>query len=196
MKNMRVLVGCEESGKVLDAFAKLGHDAWSNDLVPCRGVDQSRHLLMDVKEAIRDAKWDIIILHPPCTALSLSGNRWYGRGLRYHPERLRAIKWTSDLWSLAKKNALIGCALENPTSVVWQHIGKPQYIQPWQFGHGEQKKTGILTHGLPALTPTKIVKGREQRIWRMALGINRKRDRSETFQGIADAMADQWGNLK
>lgn len=113
----------------------------------------------------------------------------------YHRERLRAVEWTTDLWFHAKERAVIGCALENPTSVIWQHIGRPQYIHPYQFGHGEQKKTGILTYGLTELEPTKIVKGREQRVWKMAPGENRKRDRSETYQGIADAMAEQWGKL-
>jgi len=140
-------------------------------------------------------KWDIIILHPDCTAMTVSGNRWYGRGTAGYEKRLRQIAWTRDLWNLAKKHARVGCALENPVSMVWAAIGKPQYIQPWMFGHGETKKTGILTDRLPALVPTKIVAGREQRVWKMAPGPNRKRDRSETYQGIADAMAIQWGYL-
>lgn len=108
-------------------------------------------------------------------------------------KRTQAIAWTKDLWALAKKHAKKGCALENPTSVIWKHIGQPQYIQPNQFGHGEQKKTGILVYKLPELTPTKEVAGREQRVWKMAPSPTRKRDRSETYQGIADAMAEQWG---
>lgn len=189
---MRVLIGCEESGKVRDAFLKRGHDAWSNDIIPSRGGGQ--HLQMCVTEAItKHGPWDIIILHPECTALSLSGNRWYGNGMPHNTARKAAIQWTKDLWILAKKHAKAGCALENPTSVIWKHIGQPQYIQPNQFGHGEQKKTGILVDRLPALKPTNVVEGREQRIWKMAPGPNRKRDRSETYQGIADAMAEQWG---
>lgn len=192
---MKILIGCEESGVVRNAFRELGHDAWSNDLKPPRDLSL-KHLHMDVKKAIELRSWDIIILHPDCTALSLSGNRWYGAGMKRHQERLDAIEWTKHLWKLAKSRAVIGCALENPTSVIWQHIGKPQYIQPNQFGHGEQKKTGILTDRLPPLRPTNIVEGREQRVWRMSPGPNRKRDRSETYSGIAAAMAAQWGCLK
>lgn len=191
---MRVLVGCEESGKVRSAFAKRGHDAWSNDLLPAR--DGGPHLQMDVIEAIvKHGPWDIIILHPDCTTLSLSGNRWYGRRTKGHPLRIKAIAWTVGLWAMARKHARVGCALENPTSVIWQHIGKPQYIQPYDFGHGETKKTGILVHNLPPLKATRKVKGRVQRVWRMAPGVNRKRDRSETYFGIAAAMAAQWGSL-
>lgn len=189
---MRVLIGCEESGKVRDAFIKRGHDAWSCDIIPARDGSE-KHMQMDIMKAMYIGLWDIIILHPPCTALSLSGNRWYGKNMPRNAERISAIEWTETLWFHAKERALVGCALENPTSVIWQHIGKPQYIQPNQFGHGEQKKTGILTDRLPPLEPTSIVEGREQRIWRMAPGPNRKRDRSETYQGIADAMAAQWG---
>lgn len=189
---MRVLVGCEESGKVRDAFARLGHDAWSNDLIPAR--NGGKHLQVDVMDAITSSDWDIIILHPSCTAMSLSGNRWYGKGMPRHKQRKDDVEWTITLWELAKKHSKIGCALENPTSVIWYYIGKPQYIQPWQFGHGETKKTGIITDGLPPLKPTNIVTGREQRIWKMAPSPTRKRDRSETYQGIADAMADQWGS--
>lgn len=185
---MRVLVGCEESGKVRDAFAKLGHDAWSNDLKPAR--TGGKHLQMDVIQAIiAYGPWDIIILHPDCTAMSLSGNRWYA-GTQ---ARREAIEWTVRLWDLAKIHSRIGCAIENPTSVLWKHIGKPQYINPFEFGHGETKKTGILAHKLPVLTPTNKVEGRAHRIWKMPPGINRKRDRSETYQGIADAFAEQWG---
>lgn len=188
---MRILVGCEESGKVRDAFLLRGHDAYSNDLIPAR--NGGPHLQMCVKEAIRHSKWDIIILHPDCTKMSLSGNGTYGRNKPRYQERLDQIHWSADLWDLAKRSAKIGCALENPTSMIWGAIGKPRYYQPWMFGHGETKKTGILVWGLPELAPTNMVSGREQRIWRMAPSPTRKRDRSETFQGIADAMAEQWG---
>lgn len=193
---MRVLIGCEESGKVRDAFLAGGHDAYSCDLVPAR--NGGPHLQMDVLVAISlFGPWDIIIAHPVCTAMSLSGNRWYGVGMPRHQERLDAVEWTVVLWELMKKNARVGCALENPTSVIFTHsaIPKPQYIQPWEFGHGETKKTGLALHNLPPLVPTNAVEGRDQRIWKMPPGPNRKRDRSETYQGIADAMADQWGIL-
>ncbi len=191
---MRVLIGCEESGVVRDAFIARGHDAWSNDIQPAR--KGGPHLQMCVTEAIRNhGPWDIIILHPDCTALSLSGNRWYGARMPRNVERILAIDWTAQLWDLARYSAKVGCGLENPTGVIWKHIGKPQYIQPYQFGHGESKKTGILTYNLPRLIPTNEVEGREQRVWKMGPSPTRKRDRSETYQGIADAMAEQWGAL-
>lgn len=195
---MRVLVGCEESGKVRDAFIAKGHDAWSCDLVLSR--NGGPHLQMDVSSAIcREGPWDIIILHPPCTALAVSGNRWYGHGKPGYMQRLEAISWISLIWFQACWHAKLGAALENPVGVIWPAIknyipnSTLSYIQPWQFGHGEVKKTGILTHKLPPLIPTNIVDGREPKVWKMAPGINRKRDRSETYQGIADAMAKQWG---
>jgi hypothetical protein len=190
----KVLIGCEESGKVRQSFCKQGHDAWSCDLIPAR--DGGPHLQMDVMEAINMRQWDIIILHPPCTALYLSGNRWYGRNMPRHQERMNAINWTVNLWELAKRVAKIGCALENPTGVIWQYLGaKVQYIQPYEFGHGETKKTGLALHNLPPLIATNKVAGRVPRIWKMPPGENRKRDRSETYQGIADAMARQFGRL-
>jgi hypothetical protein len=190
---LRVLIGCEESGVGRDAFLALGHDAWSNDLIPAR--NGGPHLQMDVFEAIlRHGPWDIIILHPDCTEMSLSGNRRYGYGTPGENARLLRLAWTKLLWGTAKQNCRIGCAIENPTSVLWSWIGKPQYIQPWQFGHPETKKTGILTHRLPPLKPTNIVEGREQRIWKMAPSPTRKRDRSESYPGIMKAMAEQWGN--
>lgn len=192
-KKLRVLVGCEESGKVRDAFARLGHDAWSNDLVPAR--NGGKHLQICVREAMANhGPWDIIIIHPDCTAMAVSGNRWYGAGMPFNNQREDAIAWTTITWEMAKENAAVGCAIENPVSVLWENIpDKVHYIQPWQFGHGETKKTGIATYGLPPLQPTQIVDGREQRVWKMPPGKNRKRDCSETYQGIADAMAEQWG---
>lgn len=189
---MRVLVGCEESGTVRDAFLALGHDAWSNDLIPAR--NGGPHLQMCVTKAITEhGPWDIIILHYDCTKTAVSGNRWYGKGMVRHQERLDDIEFAKKLWALAKHHARIGAAYENPVSVIWDHIGKPQYIQPWEYGHGETKKTGLLLDRLPALIPTNIVEGREQKVWKMPPGPNRKRDRSKTYQGIADAMAAQWG---
>lgn len=192
---MRVLIDCEESGVVRDAFAKRGHDAWSNDLIAARNGGQ--HLQMCVTDAIEQhGPWDIIILHPDCSAMSLSGNRWYGVGMALHNLRLDTLNWTEALWNIAKRTARIGCAIENPTSVLWGRIGRPQYIQPHDFGHGETKKTGILTHNLPPLVATNKVAGREQRVWKMPPSETRKRDRSITYQGVADAMAEQWGIAK
>lgn len=192
---LRVLVGCEESGVVRRAFRSRGHEAWSCDLIPAR--DGGEHLQMCVREAItKHGPWDLIILHIDCTAMAVSGNGTYGRGKKKHHERLAQIEWAIETWSLAKKHARVGAAFENPVSMIWRHVGKPQYIQPWQFGHGETKKTGILTDRLPPLEPTNIVSGRAPRVWKMAPGPNRKRDRSETYTGIGEAMADRWGNLQ
>jgi len=191
---MKVLIGCEESGKVRDAFSALGHDAWSNDLVPARNGGQ--HLQMDVFDAIAYKAWDIIILHPECTKLALSGNRWYGKKSERYQERLDALAWTIELWKYAKNRAVRGVCLENPTGVIQRSLGvNPQWIQPYQFGHGETKRTGLWLYNLPRLVPTKLMDGREGKVWRMPPGPNRKRDRSETYQGIADAMAQQWGVL-
>lgn len=191
---MFVLVGCEESGVVRRAFADNGHDAWSCDLLPARD-GSIKHFKMDIMSLLanQNIKWDIIILHPPCTALSLSGNSHYASGKPRHASRLDALDWTKSLWELAKISALVGCALENPVGVLWGTLGKPQFIQPWQFGHGECKNTGILTHGLPPLVPTDIVEGRAQRIANMPDSKGRAQRRSETYGGIAKAMADQWG---
>ncbi len=191
---MRVLVGCEESAKVRDAMRKRDIDAWSCDLLPSRGL-ALYHIQMDVRRALVErGPWDVIILFPDCTAMCCSGNRWYGRGMPLHHKRIEAVAWTINLWEEAKKFATIGCAMENPKGVIWTALGVvPQYIHPHQFGHGETKETGILTHNLPRLVPTNNVEGREQRIWKMGPSPTRKRDRSETYQGVADAMAEQWG---
>lgn len=154
---MRVLIGCEESGKVRRSFRKRGHDAWSNDLIPARDESQY-HLQKCVKRAIvEDGPWDIIILHYECTEMAVCANRWYAQGKPGWPKRQDALAWAEDLWNLAKKHARIGCAFENPASTLWTRIGTPQYIHPWQFGHKETKKTGIKLDRLPPLLPTKVV---------------------------------------
>ena len=185
---MRVLVGCEESGVVRRAFNGRGHYAVSCDLVNSRD-NSDRHLQMDVLKAIKCYSWDLIILHPPCTHIAVSGNRWYaGTQLRES-----AIEWTVALWERAKRNAQRVC-LENPVGLKIPGIA-PQWVQPWQFGHPETKKTGLWLHNLPPLEPTDTVEPTKARIWRMPPGPNRARDRSTTFLGIADAMAAQWGDL-
>jgi len=189
---VKVLVGCEESGIVTKAFRKRGHDAYSCDLLPTRGNDDW-HIQGDVNNVIASQRWDLIVLHPPCTALSLSGNRWYGKGMPRHNERLLAIEWTLDLWMRARLYA-DKVALENPASVIFPKlITTVQWLHPWQFGHGEVKKTGLALHNLEDLIPTEIVEGREPIVWKMAPSETRARDRSITYKGIADAMAEQWG---
>lgn len=200
---MRVLVACEESGVVRDAFRARGHDAWSNDLQPAR--HGGPHLQMDCLYAVEKyGPWDIIIFHPDCTKMAMSGNRHYGRGNPRHNERVESISWTVGMWELIKVKAHVGACMENPQSVLWSHISeKPQWIQPNMFGHPEQKKTGLALDRLPRLRATKDVllemqllpRNQRERIHFMAPGPNRKRDRSETFLGIAEAKADQWGSL-
>ena len=185
---MNVLVGCEYSGKVREAFRKLGHDVTSCDLLP--SDDNSPfHIQGDIIAVIKSKRWDLIIIHPPCTALAVSGNRWYGRGMPKHQERIDSIAWTMELYELCKEYS-DRAAMENPVGVL--PIKASQYIQPWQFGHGETKKTGLWLHNLPSLVPTDLVEGREQRVWKLPPSADRWKIRSETYQGIADAMAEQW----
>lgn len=184
---MRVLVACEYSGTVRDAFISRGHDATSCDLLPTDVLGP--HIQGDCIPVIKQG-WDLIIMHPPCTALAVSGNRWYGKGMPRHEDRLEAIKWTMDLFELAKEKAIMVC-MENPVGVL--PIPPTQYVQPWQFGHGETKKTGLWLHNLDPLTPTNVVDGREQRIWKLPPSKDRWKIRSKTFKGIAEAMAEQWG---
>jgi len=185
---VNVLLGCEYSGKVREAFRKLGHDVTSCDLLPSDD-NSPNHIQGDVIDVIKSRRWDLIIIHPPCTALAVSGNRWYGRGMPKHQERIDSIEWTMALWEEAKKYAPM-VAMENPVGVL--PMKASQYIQPWQFGHGETKKTGLWLHNLPDLVPADVVEGREQRIWKLPPSADRWKIRSETYQGIADAMADQW----
>jgi hypothetical protein len=198
---VRVLVACEESGVVRDAFARMGWDAWSNDLQPARRGGQ--HIQKDCVAAMTDnGPWDIIIFHPPCTALSVSGNRHYGVGKPKHHERLASIEWTCRAWWNAKRMARIGACLENPASVVWTHIvaDNLQWIQPYMFGHPEQKKTGLALDRLPRLKATNDVqlemhclpRSVTERVHRMAPSPTRTRDRSETYSGVAEAMSTQW----
>lgn len=201
---MKVLVACEESGVVRDAFRARGHDAWSNDLAP--SDDPEFHLQMDCMEAIKKGGWDLIIMHPPCDHLALSGNRWYGRGTEGHHKRVEAVKWTARLWRLAKANAP-RVAMENPTSVIFPILKREvpvQYIQPYEYGHKETKKTGFALYNLPPLQPTEILDvpkaGTQeyldwQKVWRMAPSPERKKMRSRTYTGVAQAMADQWGSI-
>jgi hypothetical protein len=159
-------------------------------LIPTRG-NPDWHIQGDVIEAVKQG-WDLIILHPPCTALCLSGNAWYGTGMKKHAMRLEFIEWTVKLWETACENA-DRVALENPTGVIWDKIPVNQWIHPWEHGHGETKKTGLALHNLPPLMATDLVSGREQRLHRLPPGPNRARERSQTFSGIARAFADQWG---
>ena len=186
------LIGCEESQIVCRAFREAGIEAYSCDLQPTRG-NREWHYERDILEVIPLKRWYGIILHPDCTFMAVSGNRWYGRGKPGHHKRIAAVEWTVALWELAKRHS-DRVALENPVSVIFNYLPNVHYVQPYEHGHGETKKTGFALHGLPPLEPTNKVEGREQRIWKMAPSQTRKRDRSETFPGIAKAMVLQWAN--
>lgn len=185
------LVGCEESQTITRELRAAGYEAYSCDLQPTRG-NPAWHYQQDIMQVIPTRRWALIILHPDCTKMAVSGNRWYGRGMPLHHERLAQIKWTQELWALAKKHG-DRVALENPVSVIFQHLNAPVcYVQPYEHGHGETKKTGFALHNLTPLLPTNPVEGREQRVWKMAPSPTRKRDRSKTFDGIAKAIVQQW----
>lgn len=185
---MRVLVACEYSATVRDAFRKRGHDAWSCDLLPTEG-DPRFHYQGDVFKFLAGSlQFDLLIAHPPCTHLAVSGARWFKDKLVEQAEALEFVQRLLDA-------PVEKIALENPISIISSRIRKPtQIIQPWQFGHGETKATCLWLKNLPPLVPTKIVDGREARVHKMAPGPDRWKERSRTYQGIADAMAEQWGN--
>jgi site-specific DNA-cytosine methylase len=183
----RILVACEFSGVVRRAFRALGHDAWSCDLLPSED-NSPHHIEGNVFTVIFDG-WDMMIAHPPCTHLAVSGARWFKDK---RAEQEDALGFVRAL--MAAPIARI--AIENPVSVISSKIRKPdQIIQPWQFGHGETKATCLWLTNLPKLEPTNIVEGREARVHKMPPGPDRWKERSRTFEGIAAAMADQWGRL-
>ena len=179
-----IIILCEISGTVRDAFRKRGHDAYSVDILPS---SNPYHLQCSITEDTWN-RADLVIAHPPCTWICVSGNRHYA-GTVWREISANFIQW---IWNLKHDQLCI----ENPVGQINTYLPsmpKPQYIQPWMFGHGETKKTGLWKRGLPDLVPTKVVQGREQRIWKMPPNSSRSADRSITYQGIADAMAEQWG---
>lgn len=181
---MRVLVACEFSGTVRNAFIAKGHDAWSCDLLDTE--QPGPHITGDCLEVLNEG-WDLMICHPPCTHLAVSGARWFKEKVA---EQADAIEFVRALMGAP----ITKIALENPVSVISSKIRKPdQIIQPWQFGHGEVKATCLWLKGLPLLMPTDIVDGRVARVHRMPPGPERWKERSRTLTGIAKAMADQWG---
>jgi hypothetical protein len=182
---LRVLIACEFSGVVRRAFRALGHDAWSCDLLPAEDGSEF-HFQSDVKERFMH-RWDLLIAHPPCTHLAVSGARWFKDKQQEQAEALQFVGWLMGA-------PVPHIALENPISIISSHIRKPdQIIQPWMFGHGETKATCLWLKNLPKLVPTNIVEGRESRIHKMPPGPDRWKERSRTYEGIAAAMADQWG---
>jgi hypothetical protein len=182
---VRVLVACEFSGIVRDAFRAQGHDAWSCDLLPSeRG--KAWHIQDPAEYAIH-LGWDLMVAHPPCTYLAVSGARWFKDRQQEQADALAFVQALLDA-------PIPRIALENPVSVISSRIRKPdQIIQPWMFGHGETKATCLWLKNLPLLVPTDIVEGREARVHRASPGPDRWKERSRTLPGIAAAMAAQWG---
>jgi hypothetical protein len=184
---VRVLIGCEYSAVVRDAFTTRGHYAMSCDLLPTES-DTGPHFQGDIFDVLGWG-WDLAIFHPPCTHLAVSGARWFKEK---RDEQAAALEFVRRLLDAPIPHI----ALENPVSVISSHIRKPdQVIQPWQYGHGETKATCLWLKGLPPLTPTDIVAGRTNRVHRMSPGPNRWKERSRTLPGIAAAMAEQWSHL-
>jgi hypothetical protein len=199
---MKILIACEYSGIVRDAFAAQGHEVMSVDLLPTecnrwshdwrgiRTLDPTRgqHWIGDVLTVLNDG-WDMMIAFPPCTDLCVSGARWF-KAKQADGSQQRSI----DFFMALANAPIERVAIENPIGIMSRLYRKPdQIIQSWQFGHGETKATCLWLKGLPRLTPTNIVEGREARIHKMAPSPTRWKERSRTFRGIADAMATQWG---
>lgn len=186
---MRILIACEFSGIVRDAFIKQGHDAVSCDLIS--SDRPGPHINGDVLTILKDG-WDLMVAHPPCTHLSVSGARYF-KAKRESGVQQEAIEFFMELINAPIPRICV----ENPVCIMSSEYKKPdQYIQPWQFGHGETKKTGLWLKNLPLLTPTNIVEGRADRIHKLPPSPDRWKLRSMTYQGIGDAMANQWTNEK
>jgi hypothetical protein len=203
---LRVLVACEFSGTVRRAFSALGHDAWSCDLLPAED-GSNRHYVGDARE-ILSWGWDLLMVaHPPCTRLCNSGVRWLteppaGKTReQIWAELDEAAALFSTFWNADRDHGIPRIAIENPImhkhakARIRNYAEFAQSVQPWQFGHGEVKRTCLWLKNLPNLTPTDIVEGREARVHRMPPGPNRWKERSRFFTGIAQAMASQWGGL-
>lgn len=208
---MDIILNCEESQEVAIAFRKNGHNAFSCDILSCSGGHPEYHIQGDALVTTKSRSWDMVISFPPCTDISCSGSGHYAKK-RLSGEQEASIKFFLDIW-------MVSNCVENPKNIMsgWQHkdsylnrwfphvvsmmrdIGFPnrytQKIQPYNFGHGETKETWLWLKGLPNLTSTNEVSGRENRIWRMGPSPSRSKERSKTYKGIADAMANQWGSL-
>jgi hypothetical protein len=184
---MKVLVACEFSGVVRDCFRNRGHDAWSCDLLPTES-DPAYHMQDNVLDHLEEG-WDLMIAHPPCVHLAVSGARWFR-------DRKEEQRKAIDFFMSLVDAPIPRTAVENPKCIMSTLYRKPdQIVQPWQFGHGEVKMTCLWLKNLPKLEPTCIVDGRSDRVLKEPDSKNRWRKRSRTYQGIAEAMADQWGCL-
>lgn len=186
MNKIRVIIVGERSQKICIALRKKNVEAFSNDIKPCYGGHPEWHLLGDCKLYLNQG-WDIMIAHPPCTHLAVSGAKWFKDKEREQKKAIEFFMFLANYKSISRR------AIENPICIMSTKYRKPdQIIQPWMFGHGETKATCLWLFGLPKLKPTNIVEGREERIWKMPPSENRATLRSETYQGIADAIASQW----
>ena len=187
---MNVLVACEFSGVVRDAFTARGHNALSIDPLETETVGPHYEGRMEDfarQLGARIGEWDLLIAHPPCTHLAVAGARWFKGKEREQAAALDFVRWLLAL-------PIARIALENPISVISSRIRKPdQIVQPWQFGHGETKATCLWLKNLPKLTPTNVVEGRVARVHREPPSPERWKNRSRTYPGIAAAMAEQWG---
>lgn len=197
---MKVLVACEYSGTVRNAFLDRGHDAWSCDLLPSED-GSNRHIIGDARDLLNDG-WDLLMVaHPPCTRLCNSGVRWLSTPPpgKTADQMQAELQVGADLFSAFWNAPIERVAIENPVmhrhakALIVNYREPAQSVQPWQFGHGECKRTCLWLRNLPPLTPTRIVEGREQRVHRMPQSADRWKERSRFFPGIARAMADQWG---
>ncbi len=206
---MKVLIGCEESQVVCKAFRLLGHEAYSCDLVPCSGGHPEWHFQKDVFEILKKEKFDLCIFHPECTYLTTTGNKWMKPEFKNRfPNRVQQRQDAINFFIKLTKVDCLKIALENPVGIMSTVYKKPdQYVHPYYFGDPHSKKTGLWLKGLPKLTPTNIVEpkmyiyknGRKDSMWHMeSLKLSaeeRRRIRSQTFPGLAKAMAEQWGKL-
>jgi len=184
---MRVLVACEYSGRVRDAFRRCGHFAMSCDLLPTEA--DGPHYQGPVEDVLVEG-WDLMVAHPPCTHLAVSGSRHFPAKIADGRQQAAL-----DFVRLLMDSPIPRWCIENPVSVISSVIRRPdQIIQPWQFGHGETKATCLWLKNLPKLKPTNCVEGREARIHLMPPSPDRWKERSRTFEGIAFAMGEQWGN--
>jgi hypothetical protein len=197
---VKVLIACEYSGTVRNAFLQRGHDAWSCDLLPSED-NSSRHIIGDALALLGDG-WDLLIAHPPCTRLCNSGVRWLSspppgktadqmRNELAEGAALFSAFWNADIPRAAIENPVMH---KHAKALIVNYQEPAQSVQPWQFGHGECKRTCLWLRGLAPLMPTDIVEGREQRVHRMPPGADRWKERSRFYPGIAAAMADQWGS--
>lgn len=202
MGQLQVLIGCEESQAICLEFRKLGHEAFSCDLKPCSGNHREWHLQMDVFEAIKLRKWDLMIAHPECTYLTVSANKWLKdqparkSGALVGAERREARNQAINFFLELYYSDIPYICIENPIGCMSSVFRKPdQVLQPWMFGHGETKATCLWTRGLPKLIPTDIVEGRVQALHYLPPSANRSELRSKTYPGIAKALAQQYSDF-